>query len=59
MWDLPRPGIELVSPALAGGFSTTAPPGKSTFAIFYWLEFAGPAHSQGEGIMQGVNMKLP
>ena len=28
MWDLPRPGIEPVSPALAGGFSTTAPPGK-------------------------------
>ena len=29
MWDLPRPGIEPVPPALAGGFSTTAPPGKS------------------------------
>ena len=28
MWDLPRPGLESVSPALAGGFSTTAPPGK-------------------------------
>ena len=28
MWDLPRPGIEPVSPALAGRFSTTAPPGK-------------------------------
>ena len=29
MWDLPRPGLEPVSPALAGGFLTTAPPGKS------------------------------
>ena len=29
MWDLPRPGLEPVSPALAGRFSTTAPPGKS------------------------------
>ena len=29
MWDLPGPGLEPVSPALAGGFSTTAPPGKS------------------------------
>ena len=29
MWDLPRPGIEPLSPTLAGGFSTTAPPGKS------------------------------
>ena len=28
MWDLPRPGLEPVSPALADRFSTTAPPGK-------------------------------
>ena len=28
MWDLPRPGLEPVSPALAGRFSTAAPPGK-------------------------------
>ena len=28
MWDLPRPGLEPVSPALVGRFSTTAPPGK-------------------------------
>ena len=28
MWDLPRPGIEPVSPALVGRFSTTVPPGK-------------------------------
>ena len=27
-WDLPRPGLEPVSPALTGRFSTTAPPGK-------------------------------
>ena len=27
-WDLPRPELEPVSPALAGRFSTTAPPGK-------------------------------
>ena len=26
MWGLPRPGLEPVSPALAGGFLTTAPP---------------------------------
>ena len=30
MWDLPGPGIKPVSPALAGGFLTTAPPGNST-----------------------------
>ena len=28
MWDPPGPGHEPVSPALAGGFPTTAPPGK-------------------------------
>ena len=28
MWDPPRPGLESVSPALAGRFSTTAPRGK-------------------------------
>ena len=29
MWNLPRPGLEPVFPALAGRFSTTAPPGKA------------------------------
>ena len=28
MWDPPRPGLEPMSPALAGRFSTTVPPGK-------------------------------
>ncbi|KAJ8787736.1 hypothetical protein J1605_022767 [Eschrichtius robustus] len=28
MWDLPGPGLIPLSPALAGGFLTTAPPGK-------------------------------
>ena len=28
MWDLPRPGLESVCPALASRFSTTALPGK-------------------------------
>ena len=28
MWDPPRPRLEPVSPALAGRFSTTVPPGK-------------------------------
>ena len=33
MWDLPRPGLEPMSPALAGGFLTTAPPGKSSGSL--------------------------
>ena len=35
MWDLPRPGLEPVSPALAGRFSTTAPPGKPPILFFF------------------------
>ena len=35
MWDPPRPGLEPVSPALAGRFSTTAPPGKPQFKVLY------------------------
>ena len=34
MWDPPRPGLEPVSPALAGRFSTTAPPGKPERPLF-------------------------
>ena len=34
MWDLPRPELEPVSPALAGRFSTTAPPGKPWSKLF-------------------------
>ena len=35
MWDLPRPGLEPVSPALAGRFSTTVPPGKPS-PMYSW-----------------------
>ena len=31
MWDPPRPGLEPMSPALAGRLSTTAPPGKPSY----------------------------
>ena len=34
MWDLPRPGLEPLSPALAGRPSTTAPPGKPKNSYF-------------------------
>ena len=33
MWDLPGSGIKPVSPALAGGFLTIGPPGKSLDVI--------------------------
>ena len=34
MWSLPGPGIEPVSPALAGGFLFTVPPGNHPRLIF-------------------------
>ncbi|KAJ8796084.1 hypothetical protein J1605_018232 [Eschrichtius robustus] len=34
MWALPGPGLKPVSPALAGGFLTTAPPGKP-YALYF------------------------
>ena len=34
MWEPPRPGLEPVSPALAGGLSTTVPPGKPCCVCF-------------------------
>ena len=37
MWDLPGPGLKPVSPALAGGFLTTAPPGKSLLVILIYI----------------------
>ena len=43
--DLPYPGIEatsLVSPALAGGFFTTAPPVKPEFQAISELNIIGP-----------------
>ena len=35
MWDLPGQGLESMSPALAGRFLTTAPPGKPLFYRFF------------------------
>ena len=44
--DLPDPGIEPVSPALAGGFFTTETPGKAIIKFYivlnsYWSEVLG------------------
>ena len=44
MWDLLRPGLEPVSSALAGRFSTTAPPGKPLhffFILYIFLSSCG------------------
>ena len=41
MWDLPGPGLEPVSPALAGGLLTTASPGKSPQTNFKYKTIQG------------------
>ena len=38
MWDLPGPGLEPVPRTLAGGFLTTAPPGKPNKHFFKWAK---------------------
>ena len=40
VWDLPGPGLEPVSPALTGGFLTTAPPGKPHIFLFLTLRYS-------------------
>ena len=37
MWDLPGPGLEHVSSALAGGFFTNEPPGKPFIMITFLI----------------------
>ena len=37
--DLPHPGIQLRSPAVAGGFFTTEPPGKPTCNTQYNVKY--------------------
>ena len=54
MWDLPGPGLEPASPALAGGFLTTAPPGKPDAAFLKrlksrWHWVLVPAQESGRG----------
>ena len=35
IWDLPGPRIELMLPALAGGLSTTTPPGSPSLSFLF------------------------
>ena len=53
MWDLPGPGLEPVSPALAGRFLTTLPPGKSPPA-----EFLMTLKDKREKLEEGRFLKL-
>ena len=53
MWDLPGLGLEPVSPALAGGFLTTVPPGKpslifKTSSTLLYIPQNGPVELIGK-----------
>ena len=65
MWDLPRPGIELLSPALAGRFFTIKPPGKpfllsshltSCFFSVFYKDFPSSFQPPDIGISQGLSL---
>ena len=63
MWGLPRPGLEPVSPALAGRFSTTAPPGKPSPHIIvcrvFWGESCYFENQEHGGWVQVSSLLLP
>ena len=46
MWDLPAPGIKLVSPALVGNFFTTEPPSKPSNMLLILKNTLRHARSQ-------------
>ena len=46
MWNLPGPGVEPVSPALADGFPTTEPPGGSKGQLIWILKCPPAPFSQ-------------
>ena len=46
MWDLPRPGLEPVSPALAGRLPTTVPPGKPSLPPLCSLDLTLPGFTK-------------
>ena len=57
MWDLPGPGIEPVSPALADGFLTTGPPGKS-LGCFFNCVIAGFPRLHVSSMRAGTSLSL-
>ena len=59
--DLPKPGIKsmsLMSPALAGGFFTTEPPGKPNMMPVCTKSIADLKELKGSAVFQ-LNLPLP
>ena len=59
MWDPPRPGLEPVSPALAGRFSTTAPPGKPSKSLSDLSKVTQKEEFWVSLVMQWFRIRLP
>ena len=60
MWDLPRPGIEPMSPALAGRSFTTEPPGKPClFVCNIYLGFPGGSAGKESACNLGDLSSIP
>ena len=58
---VPRPGVEPMSPAPAGGFLTTGPLGKSCLTSFdqwLWLEIGAPSKFPSSGRHCGIRAGL-
>ena len=58
MWDPPGPGLESVSPALAGRFSTTAPPGKPRKCFFERLQYDWYCVASGDRVVKNASLVL-
>ena len=55
MWDLPRPGLKPMTPASAGGFLTTAPPGKPlSYNLLRLTLPMGPSSKKKEEKLMGI-----
>ena len=60
MWDPPRPGIELASPALPGRPLTTGPPGKPSVCSSLRLQVEqGERESRAATVLTELNPVLP
>ena len=57
MWDLPRPGLEPMSLALAGGFLTTGPPGKSLPMAHYDREHLLNQNTDTKGVSKSSTIR--
>ena len=58
MWDPPRPGIKLLSLALAGGSFTTEPPGNPHMFLYH-IQFLSSCPAQNFIVRQSTTISLP